>query len=206
MFLLDQDFRIERPKRYYRQGFGNLLHHQQHGQSKVESEPQSENHHQPLPQIQLSAVDPERMSMISSIKSKVSKIFHLDTGQRSAIGHTGQEFDEDDDSSVSIGSSRPATPMLDPSTNTNPLEMSQENGQNDIDHHGKFKKIKDGADKISGDVSKHTFYIVNSQMRLKLSARNEVSLLPDVHVMFSSPFMSSVATNVTIYYCFGENI
>ncbi|KAF9565693.1 phospholipase D [Agrocybe pediades] len=179
VFLLDQDFRIERPKRYYRQGLGNLLHHphqeptQHH--DKAGSETHSD-HHEPPPQIQLSAPDPERTSMISSIKSRVSKIFHLDHGHLSANGHAGHDSD-DDGSSVSISSSRPPTPMLDPSTNTNPLQPDDNKEHHGIDHHGKLKKLKETADKVSGDVSKHTFYIINSQMRLKLIARNERQML-----------------------------
>jgi phospholipase D1/2 len=59
--------------------------------------------------------------------------------------------------------------MLDPSTNTNPL---QQNGYEEHD------EDKDNAQKkqvpVPSNVSKHTFYVVNSQMRLKLSAKNEV--------------------------------
>jgi phospholipase D1/2 len=64
--------------------------------------------------------------------------------------------------------------MLDPSTNANPLAGGDEhpdemndtpNWQNDTE-----KKRK----KRANDVSKHTFYIENSQTRLKLFARNEV--------------------------------
>ena len=63
---------------------------------------------------------------------------------------------------------RQITPILDPSTNTNPLlDQNERNNPND-------KKKK----KRRADVSKHTFYIENSQMRLKLFARNEVNLLP----------------------------
>lgn len=57
---------------------------------------------------------------------------------------------------------RQITPMLDPSTNTNPLLGADDRG-------GDAKKKKK-----SGDVSKHTFYIENSQMRLKCYAKNEV--------------------------------
>lgn len=63
--------------------------------------------------------------------------------------------------------------MLDPSTNVNPLERPDE--MND-------KRTRAGEDeskrkkKRTGDVSKHTFYIENSQIRLKLFARNEVSI------------------------------
>lgn len=153
------------------------------------------------PQIHLSPVaedHAERRSIISSIRGRVSKIFHLDPpkgsnasasdGRRRASstsraglansGSISSEVLDDDDETSSTSSrvqSRPTTPMLDPSTNANPLLGENEEG-----------KGKDGAEKtkesdkekhfkkIQGDVSKHTFYIVNSQMRLKLIAKNEV--------------------------------
>lgn len=60
--------------------------------------------------------------------------------------------------------------MLDPSTNTNPLEPPT--GMSDKrSRAGEEEKRKK---KRTGDVSKHTFYVENSQMRLKLFARNEV--------------------------------
>lgn len=61
--------------------------------------------------------------------------------------------------------------MLDPSTNTNPLEThhdQDEHAQHD-DSHSKKKSSK--------DVSKHIFYVVNSQTKLKLYAKNERQML-----------------------------
>jgi len=63
--------------------------------------------------------------------------------------------------------------MLDPSTNVNPLE----NPDDMTDKRNRAgEEEKKNKKKGAGDVSKHTFYIENSQMRLKLFARNEVSL------------------------------
>lgn len=62
--------------------------------------------------------------------------------------------------------------MLDPSTNTNPLDHPDE--MSDQRAHAGDDPLKKKKKKRSGDVSKHTFYIENSQMRLKLFARNEV--------------------------------
>jgi len=58
--------------------------------------------------------------------------------------------------------------MLDPSTNANPLS-------GDSEHPNETQPVNyQKRKKRSVDVSKHTFYIVNAQMRLKLFARNEV--------------------------------
>jgi phospholipase D1/2 len=77
--------------------------------------------------------------------------------------------------------------MLDPSTHTNPLEPAV-NGQG---QQAEEKKPKQGSKTpVLSDVSKHTFYIVNSQMRLKLSAKNEVcspiALVKTVSFLFRS--------------------
>ena len=67
--------------------------------------------------------------------------------------------------------------MLDPSTNTNPLEPAQ-HAQEHEEH-----EQHDGADDMkkkkrsSKDVSKHVFYVVNAQTRLKLTAKNERQML-----------------------------
>ncbi|KAF9483435.1 hypothetical protein BDN70DRAFT_990448, partial [Pholiota conissans] len=235
VFLLDSDFKIERPKRYYRQGLGNLLHPSDrtddvhanlHHRSNAGATTHSQNRHSngdaadtndsnanantnghasTLPHIHLStpkhAHDSDCRSIISSIRTRVSKIFHLEPSKGShasaasgsrrhasstsraggtataSSGHSDNDADADDETSSAASSrhsSRPATPMLDPSTNANPLvdgaegekgEGGQEKGKEDVK--GKVSK------KVEGDVSKHTFYVVNSQMRLKLIAKNE---------------------------------
>jgi phospholipase D1/2 len=61
--------------------------------------------------------------------------------------------------------------MLDPSTHANPLALPSD--ANDKTP-GLCDKDDQGKETHASDVSKHTFYIENSQMRLKLVARNEV--------------------------------
>jgi len=70
-------------------------------------------------------------------------------------------------STTSSRSERPQTPMLDPSTNTNPLLDQDENP----DYPDTSKK------RDRDEVSKHTFYIENGQMKLKISAKNERQML-----------------------------
>jgi phospholipase D1/2 len=64
--------------------------------------------------------------------------------------------------------------MLDPSINANPLaaagNTTVQSPEPERDRNDKPKKRR------TTDVSKHTFYIENSQVRLKLVARNEVRL------------------------------
>jgi phospholipase D1/2 len=57
--------------------------------------------------------------------------------------------------------------MLDPSTNANPLVTNADDPEQET-------KVGEKQKSKGGDVSKHIFYIVNSQMGLKLVARNEV--------------------------------
>lgn len=118
--------------------------------------------------------DSDRKSVAGSIRSRVSRILHLKGSQRAATVNEREISGDESDSASSASSdvSQPATPMLDPSTNTNPLagEPGQPDEHLDDGRPENEKKRK----KRSTDVSKHTFYIVNAQMRLKLFARNEV--------------------------------
>ncbi|KAJ7147560.1 phospholipase D [Mycena crocata] len=159
VFLLDADFDIERPKRYYRQGF-KLLHPDTNQEEAAEHPP---------PNGLLHAPDGDGRSVMGSIRSSFSKMLH--PSRRRANGTRG-----DDRSSTSSGSSASSivsqapAPMLDPSTNANPLSGTED--QADADRHW-HPDEKNKKKKKVDDVSKHTFYIVNSQMRLKLFARNQ---------------------------------
>lgn len=167
--MLDSDFKIERPKRYYRQGF-NLLHHDTSDKDEVEGNGSKK-----------ATVQYDHESgfahAFGTMTHRMSKIFHVGhhehghaaNGTSASVPGTGG--DSDSDSSDSPESSRPATPLLDPSTNTNPLEHpdAQNNARGAAGGEDEKKKKK-----RAGDVSKHTFFIENSMMRLKLFARNEV--------------------------------
>lgn len=219
VFLLDSDFKIERPKRYYRLlQVDRVGADQQPDQHTDETKRAHHHHHQASgstltalpPHIRVSSPDTtvERQSIMSSIKSRVSRIFHSEHSppsphsQTNVAGrlHPNDATDDDgnmsdDGSSDSIGSSTHSempTPMLDPSTNTNPLLHTGVHDDDDRLEANEASKKKDGTKKVSGDVSKHTFYVVNSQLRLKLFARNEVrffktkSLLLDFTIPFPS--------------------
>lgn len=181
--MIDSDFRIERPKRYYRQGL-NLLTHPDEVFEEEKGKYKSDPNHD------------TRSQSGTSIKSRISRIFgHHHTNKSRSTHHqrassdgartgtinsrpsharsssvsynptsdsdddTGEEEEEDEGRRLQ----RQITPMLDPSTNTNPLEGPDEKAAGEKDR----KKKR-------GDVSKHTFYIENSQMRLKCYAKNEV--------------------------------
>ncbi|KAI0338902.1 phospholipase D [Trametopsis cervina] len=158
VFLVDSDFKIERPKRYYRQGLNLLAHPDELLLDEKEKERQ-DNHSQTG----------------ASIRSRLSKIFHIHNRPRASTdgngtvasrARTGSVTSASSDSEEDEGTAlaRQITPMLDPSTNTNPLLAPDDPTKKD-------KK------KGRGDVSKHTFYIENSQMRLKCYARNERQML-----------------------------
>ncbi|KAG5646537.1 hypothetical protein DXG03_003304 [Asterophora parasitica] len=159
VFLLDSDFRIERPKRYYRQGL-NLLH------ADVVANAGSSLHPTKTADRLNVAEHPEadRRSVIESITTCVSNIFHHGDGHRRPATVNGNDADNEQDhesfnsSTASIASQAPPA-MLDPSTNVNPII----GGSDPADEKNRAE-----------DVSKHTFYVINAQMRLKLFARNEV--------------------------------
>lgn len=174
VFMIDTDFKIERPKRYYRQGLNLLTHpettleeeraerHQRHGQTAESAGPNG-----------------------GSMKARLSRIFHVGHHEGAEASGSGQATSSvrqamsDYDSPSSPDSSedegerlaRQITPILDPSTNTNPLLGAESEGAEKDDAAQDKKKPKKQQ-----DMSKHTFYIENSQTRLKLFARNEVPL------------------------------
>jgi phospholipase D1/2 len=83
-------------------------------------------------------------------------------------------------SSISISPISPGAPsttpipMFDPSINANPLAAT---GKTTVQNPEPERGVNDKPKKRRAtDVSKHTFYIENSQVRLKLVARNEVRL------------------------------
>ena len=183
VFLLDSDFKIERPKRYYR----TLLHY----------EKQDNDHPLPdqTPQIQISPLSSEKMSMMSSIRTRVSRIFSL-----SNVHHEHDIGCSDSVSSVDSDfvPSRVPTPMLNPSTNINPLqrgEFDEHNQENDA--------TPEKNAPVPSDVSKHTFYLLNSQTRLKISARNEVIPCPIfiIYFFFSEIIFLLSASNDAVHYC-----
>jgi phospholipase D1/2 len=168
--LLDPDFKIERPTRYYRQGL-NLLHSTSVEKGKIAVQGDTKAQVQYEHQSSLS-------SAMGTITSRISRIFRIghhihqqSTNGEVAIPHSRAASASSGSSRSSSEPSRAPTPMLDPSTNTNPLEPPS--GMSDKrSRAGEEEKRKK---KRTGDVSKHTFYVENSQMRLKLFARNEVS-------------------------------
>ncbi|KAJ3730986.1 phospholipase D [Lentinula guzmanii] len=175
VFMLDPDFTIERPKRYYRQGL-SLLH------------PDSlsdEKHENGVDDRRVSInTDTEHMSLMGSIRGRFSQAFHLGNHARArTTSNVGRQENHDDDASSSSSrssiSSRATTPMLDPSTHVNPLQIADDNpaedGNTGEQHPWSNNKKKKKAN--VNEVSKHTFFIANSQMRLKLFARNQRQML-----------------------------
>jgi phospholipase D1/2 len=166
VFLLDSDFKIERPKRYYRQGL-NLLH--------------PDTHADDVDNMTLNVpVNDDNRSTMGTIGRRLSNLLrvgHHSRHENIGNGVSGTAHHESPHmSSNSLpfsAASRPPTPMLDPSTNINPL-LSAEKGTNEPSDPMPILGENDKKKSQSGDVSKHTFYIENAQMRLKLFAHNEV--------------------------------
>ncbi|TFK73598.1 phospholipase D [Pluteus cervinus] len=169
VFLLDPEFRIERPRRYYRQGL-HLLHLQDSGEHHADLLHVRDEKHK----------DSDGRSIAGSVKSCMSRIFHMGSRSRGNVSNAhADDASSTGSSDLSSYLSRAPSPMLDPSTNLNPL--SPHDGQNP------------GESQVDAtDVSKHIFYIVNSQMRLKLIAKNERQMLQWITALekaaASSPF------------------
>lgn len=174
VFLLDADFKIERPTRYYRQGL-NLLH----GDSAGEGGATKSDLAIPNTGRCGDSTNTDRKALFGSIRSRLSHILHPHSDSK----HEGPSCAPDDGREHPVRSdteadsldpdSRPPTPILDPSTNTNPLNEDTAHAPHPPQEGTQGKKKR----RASGDVSKHTFYIENSQMRLKLYARSEVCVI-----------------------------
>jgi len=189
VFLFDSDFKIERPTRYYRQGLhllrdsGDDDEKKKAGNSKgkgVDRPPPRQHAENNTEDVHLTPPgDADCISTLGSIRSKISKAFkrkkvsEVEVPPRpSGSGSGGPPRVSTDDtastvSTVSSHSGRPPTPMLDPSTNMNPLLDPDENQEQPS------PSKKGGRD----EVSKHTFYITNGQMKLKINAKNERQML-----------------------------
>jgi len=185
VFLLDSDFKIERPTRYYRQGLHLLRDSSDDSEKKADKGKGKEVDRLLLESKKENDTDgvhlaPSRdidcMSTLGSVRGKISNIFKRKKASdpeapsrpsASGSGPPPRTSTDDTASTVSSHSERAQTPMLDPSTNTNPLLDPDEQQ----DHpYPSNKKPQD-------DVSKHTFYIQNGQMKLKINARNERQML-----------------------------
>lgn len=193
VFLLDSGFKIERPTRYYRQGF-NLLH-PEHDEKEIVGVQDNQKM-----EVQYDHQSGFAATM-GTINSRMSKILHLGghKGSRSddALHSTARPRAGSASSGSSNSSSEPEqalTPMLDPSTNINTLQHPNKMNESRLQVGKDDKKKK----KRAGDVSKHTFYIENSQMRLKLFARNEVSFLTSQYVAGYSSAVSGIASNAAV--------
>jgi phospholipase D1/2 len=171
VFLLDANFKIKRPTRYYRQGL-NLLH----GDSIRDSLAAKLDPTDSAVRGSVDSANAEHKSLLGSIRSRVSHMLHPHRDASYAGPSSTQDGEQEqhvrsdtDADSLDPGSS-PPTPLLDPSTNADPLNEDETDAPRNQDEAAQRKKTR-GA---SREVSKHTFYIENSQMRLKLFARSEV--------------------------------
>ncbi|GJJ14636.1 hypothetical protein Clacol_008902 [Clathrus columnatus] len=170
LVIVEDPGEIERPVRVYRQGF-HLL--QGHHASETVDMGETENDVQDQVERQNGTTIPATGS--GSVRSKWSlpRVFgHKTTNSaqhspRSLIS-SGSSSDTDDEPI--------RTPLVDPSTNVDPLReplSEDETGPRpNPDPNTIQQEIQAKKRKKHKDVSKHTFFIENSQMKLKLFARN----------------------------------
>jgi phospholipase D1/2 len=174
VFLLDANFKIMRPTRYYRQGL-NLLH----GDSFRDSLTAKPDPTNSAVRESVDSANAEHKSLLGSIRSRVSHMLHAHRDASYAgpsstqDGEQEQHVRSDTDADSLDPDSSPPTPLLDPSTNADPLNEDETDAPRNQDEAAQRKKTR----RASREVSKHTFYVENSQMRLKLFARTEVRVL-----------------------------
>ncbi len=170
VFLLDANFKIKRPTRYYRQGL-NLLHGDPFRDSAAKPDPTDS-----AVRGSVDSANAEHKSLLGSIRSHVSHMLHPHRDASHAGPSSTQDGEQEqhvrsdtDADSLDLHSS-PPTPLLDPSTNADPLNEDETDAPRNQNEPAQRKKTR----RASREVSKHTFYVENSQMRLKLFARSEV--------------------------------
>ena len=193
VFLLDSDFSVERPTRYLRKGL-HMLHLQDeeepHGPANPETRAKSPHTPRSLSSSRRHSINgrgsvsvnghhSRKNSMAGSTMNKASltlrKIFTVGSRHTRRTSHS---------SSNSSATSRAPTPLEDPSTQRPAHGPHSEILPEDLEKHieeriAREKNKKKKNDSKEKDLSHRTFYIENSQMRLKLTARNEVCYFVD---------------------------
>jgi phospholipase D1/2 len=170
--LLDSDFTIERPIRYYRQGLSFL-----HGALDNDDDAVEKKH------THTREIEPS-VSKSQTIKRTFRSIGH--SAGRSSSGDRSKESTQPNGetsgkhsrrrSSVGArpGEGLPAPDMTDMITSSESSEEDEEDPAVAANQGPEKDKKKKKHKANLGDVSQHTFYIQNSQNRLKLVAKNEV--------------------------------
>jgi phospholipase D1/2 len=186
VFLIDSQFKIERPARYYRQ----LLH-------PGSPDPHSDIDEKGKGKGKESSGNTRTkeglfMSTLGSVRNLVPDVFKRPFMRHSSMDHSLEPLEAKhfDSCSDLASPDQYPTSMLDPSTNTDPL----------LDHDE--RDVKDALGKPTrrdGGASKHTFYIQNAQMRLKLYAKNEVCGYR--RQLWYMSDLYPPASNVAVDYC-----
>lgn len=210
VFLLDSDFKIERPKRYYRQGFHILQHSSTVDQDSKGMWVKPSRHDAASKR---GNDDDDDVGTLRKVKAKMSRALHFRVGSiskswkdsdrhsttvasigrgrgheriASNVTRSRSSSSSSSSSGSSIESERTGRGVVDPSTNVDPMQSEDEHSvhtdatdQPSIEKEEKQQRARKsrkakGRKKVK-DVSKHTFFISNSQMRLKLFAKNVVS-------------------------------
>ena len=138
--------------------------------------------------LHLGHIRPDRAnSMTVASINRVRARLHERSSENNALGDGSDGGDGDGDSPDAESESEAESevqdpPQVDPSTNVDPVQDASakgENGNANPDPEGvaaQEAKKRKGKRRNDKNVSKHTFFVINSQMRLKLFATNEVCL------------------------------
>ncbi|KAG8214440.1 phospholipase D [Butyriboletus roseoflavus] len=184
VFLLDADFKIVRPIRYYRKG----LHLLRPEPADREFYTADRMHEVALPQ----ETEIDCASAMDSITSRITRAFNVRQRSTPNVGNVENQENQSPprprnarhdsaSSGSSVASNLSPPPMLDPSTHVQPLQISEPRKSGQEQNQQQDQTLSETEQrkrkKRSQDVSKHTFYVENSQMRLKLFARNERQML-----------------------------
>ncbi|KAF8501365.1 hypothetical protein JB92DRAFT_2975716 [Gautieria morchelliformis] len=189
VFMFDSEFKIERPKRVYRQGLDFIHCGHAEGETGTASPKDAAN----ITYAAAVGYENEKSSNLDSFKCTLGRLFPRHTASARPIPpsrhahtqtHSGATVSSSGFSSASfVGSededdhvnASPVNSMVDPSTNMDPLRAGTVNDAEmnpTLDKEAAACESARKKKKRVKDVSKHTFFIKNSQMRLKLFARS----------------------------------
>lgn len=182
VFLLDSAFKIVRPIRYYRKG----LHLLRPEPADREFHTAERMHEVVLPQ----ETEVHCASAMDSITGRIARtlnicqrstpnVDNIEKQENHSLARPRHARHDSASSGSSVASHFSPPPMLDPSTHVKPLQISEPRRSGQEQNQQQDRTLSESEQrkrkKHSQDVSKHTFYVENSQMRLKLFARNEAS-------------------------------
>lgn len=183
VFLVDGDFAIERPKRYYRKLDPTRFSHKDD-----QDQDQDEEHHSEYPDAGDPIGDPNQDPIHLESHGPLAHfagMFHIGHHDHSEQRHSEDTHrgrrsvegkDQGDDAEKKADGHHASFLDGDPSTQPTQLDKDAAEAISASRAVQSLSQTSSSRKKKATDVSQHTFFLQNSQRKLKFVAKNEVSL------------------------------